>query len=102
IWWAVKRPRLVALMPNSPTDTWVPRVANPLLRTLCSLRYFLRAGCNIIYLLLGLRLGDDDHDHGDGLRGDHHVGGDDVVRRGLGLRREFRHRARARPCIPKP
>src|SRR5690625_6808331 len=81
IWRAVKRPRLVALRPNSPKDTWVPRVAKPLLRPLCSLRYFLRAGCNIIYLLLGLRLGDDVHDHGEGLMGVYHVGGDGFFRR---------------------
>src|SRR5438105_5853522 len=47
IWRAVRRPRVVALRPNSPKETLAPRVATPLLRPFCSLRYFLLAGCSI-------------------------------------------------------
>src|SRR5690242_7170767 len=47
IWRAVRRPRAVALSPNSPKETLAPRVATPLLRPFCSLRYFLLAGCSM-------------------------------------------------------
>src|SRR6476469_6593170 len=47
IWRAVRRPRAVALSPYSPKETLAPRVATPLLRPFCSLRYFLLAGCSI-------------------------------------------------------
>src|SRR6187397_1260271 len=48
IWRAVRRPRSVALRPNSPKLTLLPTVATPLLRPFCSLRYFLLAGCSIL------------------------------------------------------
>src|SRR5512140_785854 len=48
IWRAVRRPRPVALSPNSPKLTLLPTVATPLLRPFCSLRYFLRVGCSIL------------------------------------------------------
>src|SRR5881275_2214375 len=48
IWRAVSRPRPVALSPYSPKLTLLPRVATPLLRPFCSLRYFLLAGCSIL------------------------------------------------------
>src|SRR6266566_1389100 len=47
IWRAVRRPRVVAFRPYSPKETLAPRVATPLLRPFCSLRYFLLAGCNM-------------------------------------------------------
>src|SRR3954469_9633159 len=47
IWRAVRRPRAMALRPNSPKETFAPRVATPLLRPFCSLRYFLLAGCSM-------------------------------------------------------
>src|SRR4051812_35622463 len=47
IWRAVRRPRAMAFRPNSPNETFAPRVATPLLRPFCSLRYFLLAGCSI-------------------------------------------------------
>src|SRR3954462_10766264 len=47
IWRAVRRPRPIAFRPNSPKETLLPRVAVPLLRPFCSLRYFLLAGCSI-------------------------------------------------------
>src|SRR3954470_23222786 len=47
IWRAVRRPRAMAFRPNSPNETLAPRVATPLLRPFCSLRYFLLAGCSI-------------------------------------------------------
>src|SRR5512141_444846 len=47
IWRAVRRPRARALSPYSPKETFAPRVATPLLRPFCSLRYFLLAGCSI-------------------------------------------------------
>src|SRR5512135_648531 len=47
IWRAVNRPRPMALSPNSPKLTLAPRVAIPVLRPLCSLRYFLLAGCSM-------------------------------------------------------
>src|SRR3954471_8020705 len=47
IWRAVRRPRATAFRPNSPNETFAPRVATPLLRPFCSLRYFLLAGCSI-------------------------------------------------------
>src|SRR6185503_4969244 len=47
IWRAVRRPRVSAFRPNSPKETLAPRVATPLLRPFCSLRYFLLAGCSI-------------------------------------------------------
>ena len=40
---------MVALRPNSPKDTLAPRVATPLLRPFCCLRYLVRAGCSIAY-----------------------------------------------------
>src|SRR6188472_2189016 len=48
IWRAVRRPRSVALRPNSPKLTLLPTVATPLFRPFCSLRYFLLAGCSIL------------------------------------------------------
>src|SRR4051812_21636508 len=47
IWRAVRRPRPMAFRPYSPKETLAPRVAMPLLRPFCSLRYFLLAGCSI-------------------------------------------------------
>src|SRR5512147_1168063 len=47
IWRAVKRPRPTAFRPNSPKLTLLPRVATPVLRPFCSLRYFLLAGCSM-------------------------------------------------------
>ena len=41
---AVSRPRVVAFRPYSPKDTLAPRVATPVLRPFCCLRYFVRAG----------------------------------------------------------
>src|SRR3989338_10383500 len=49
IWRAVKRPRPTAFRPNSPKLTLLPRVAMPVLRPFCSLRYFLLAGCSMFY-----------------------------------------------------
>src|SRR6185312_4773017 len=63
IWRAVRRPRPSAFRPNSPKETLAPRVATPLLRPFCSLRYFLLAGCSISHpwfpgrFLLGLGRG---------------------------------------------
>src|SRR5712671_2693412 len=60
IWRAVRRPRPIAFRPYSPKETLAPRVATPLLRPFCSLRYFLLAGCSISHsrfatrFLLGL------------------------------------------------
>src|SRR5574340_14523 len=56
---AVKRPRATAFRPNSPKLTLLPRVAMPVLRPFCSLRYFLLAGCSMLcsrlsYLLFRL------------------------------------------------
>src|SRR4030065_1887717 len=48
IWRAVKRPRATAFRPNSPKLTLLPRVAMPVLRPFCSLRYFLLAGCSML------------------------------------------------------
>src|SRR3954466_1497202 len=48
IWRAVNRPRPTAFNPNSPKLTLAPRVATPVLRPFCSLRYFLLAGCSIL------------------------------------------------------
>src|SRR6266850_785072 len=47
IWRAVRRPRPTAFRPYSPKLTLAPRVATPVLRPFCSLRYFLLAGCSI-------------------------------------------------------
>src|SRR5512135_3341716 len=47
IWRAVRRPRPTAFRPNSPKLTLLPRVATPVLRPFCSLRYFLLAGCSM-------------------------------------------------------
>src|SRR3954466_8334223 len=49
IWRAVSRPRPSAFRPYSPKETLAPRVATPLLRPFCSLRYFLLAGCSIFH-----------------------------------------------------
>src|SRR5258705_6095688 len=49
IWRAVRRPRVSAFRPYSPKLTLAPRVAIPLLRPFCSLRYFLLAGCSMLY-----------------------------------------------------
>src|SRR5690349_16169145 len=48
IWRAVRRPRAMALSPYSPKATLLPRVAMPLLRPFCCLRYFVLAGCSIL------------------------------------------------------
>src|SRR5512141_647917 len=48
IWRAVRRPRPMALRPYSPKLTLAPRVATPVLRPFCSLRYFLRVGCSMV------------------------------------------------------
>src|SRR6476620_11736271 len=56
-WRAVRRPRVVALRPYSPKDTLAPRVATPVLRPFCCLRYFVLAGCSIeLFLLFAFRL----------------------------------------------
>src|SRR6202521_1385726 len=44
---AVSRPRPTAFSPYSPKLTLAPRVATPVLRPFCSLRYFLLAGCSM-------------------------------------------------------
>ena len=54
IWRAVRRPRSVHLRPKSPKATELPRVAMPVLRPFCSLRYFRRAGCSMFTLLYRL------------------------------------------------
>src|SRR5512132_2857784 len=65
IWRAVSRPRPIAFRPNSPKETLAPRVATPLLRPFCSLRYFLLAGCSMFHpwfaagFLVGLGSGRD-------------------------------------------
>src|SRR5215213_9790466 len=46
IWRAVRRPRPIAFRPNSPKLTLLPRVALPVLRPFCSLRYLRLAGCS--------------------------------------------------------
>src|SRR3954468_21321441 len=46
---ADRRPRPPALKPYSPKLTLLPRVATPLLRPFCSLRYFLLAGCSMFH-----------------------------------------------------
>src|SRR3954467_5238546 len=46
IWRAVRRPRPTALRPNSPKLTLLPRVALPVFRPFCSLRYLRLAGCS--------------------------------------------------------
>src|SRR5687768_776687 len=46
IWRAVRRPRPTAFRPNSPKLTLLPRVALPVLRPFCSLRYLRLAGCS--------------------------------------------------------
>src|SRR5690606_15759949 len=109
IWRAVRRPRPVAFKPYSPNDTCAPRVARPVLRPLCSLRYFLREGCNMVILLRLAPLrrqacGVRGHDHlpGDVLRDDHR-GGDasDALRHEERLPRgAFRRWATCRPCRP--
>src|SRR3990167_7303746 len=48
IWRAVNLPRATAFRPNSPKLTLLPRVAMPVLRPFCSLRYFLLAGCSML------------------------------------------------------
>src|SRR3979409_2427412 len=60
IWRAVRRPRVSAFRPYSPKLTLAPRVATPLLRPFCSLRYFLLAGCSMLHScasFLGRRFG---------------------------------------------
>src|SRR5881396_3424298 len=62
IWRAVSRPRVVAFRPYSPKETLAPRVATPLLRPFCSLRYLRLAGCSMFHpwfpgFLLGLGSG---------------------------------------------
>src|SRR5512135_1409393 len=62
IWRAVRRPRPTAFRPNSPKLTLLPRVATPVLRPFCSLRYFLLAGCSMFCSRLSyflFRLGND-------------------------------------------
>src|SRR5260221_10479434 len=49
IWRAVRRPRVVAFRPYSPKETLAPRVATPLLRPFCSLRYLRLAGCSMFH-----------------------------------------------------
>src|SRR3954462_4331559 len=46
IWRAVSRPRPIAFRPYSPKLTLLPRVALPVLRPFCSLRYLRLAGCS--------------------------------------------------------
>src|SRR5512132_1310838 len=46
IWRAVRRPRPVAFSPYSPKLTLLPRVALPVFRPFCSLRYLRLAGCS--------------------------------------------------------
>src|SRR2546422_1311188 len=46
-WRAVRRPRVVALSPYSPKLTLAPRVATPVLRPFCCLRYLVLAGCSM-------------------------------------------------------
>src|SRR5574343_149825 len=57
IWRAVRRPRPMALRPHSPKETFVPRVARPSLRPLCSLRNLRRLGCNMLSTYLSSALG---------------------------------------------
>src|SRR5574343_1029151 len=57
IWRAVRRPRPIALRPHSPKETFVPRVAKPSLRPLCSLRNLRRLGCNMLSTCLSYALG---------------------------------------------
>src|SRR4029079_10092869 len=45
------RPRPIALRPYSPNETLAPRVATPVLRPFCCLRYLVRAGCSTRYSL---------------------------------------------------
>src|SRR3989338_2926888 len=64
IWRAVKRPRATAFRPKSPKLTLLPRVARPVLRPFCSLRYFLLAGCSMFCSRLSyflLRFGGSRH-----------------------------------------
>src|SRR5574343_470253 len=56
IWRAVIRPRPVALRPHSPKETFVPRVARPSLRPLCSLRNLRRLGCSMLSTCLSYAL----------------------------------------------
>src|SRR5258708_2507360 len=49
IWRAVRRPRVVAFRPYSLKETLAPRVATPLLRPFCSLRYLRLAGCSMFH-----------------------------------------------------
>src|SRR6185437_7545859 len=52
---AVNRPRPTALSPYSPKLTLAPRVATPVLRPFCCLRYFVLAGCCIFHSWLRFR-----------------------------------------------
>src|SRR3990167_7251163 len=52
IWRAVRRPRPVAFRPYSPKLTLLPRVATPVFRPFCSLRYLRLAGCSTFYSCL--------------------------------------------------
>src|SRR5690606_23209622 len=114
IWRAVRRPRPVALRPNSPNDTCAPRVARPVLRPFCSLRYFLREGCSMIILLQAqalhwqaLRLCEDrghvrqDDDHQDA-RHEGRDADDALHREERLLQAAFRRWAACRPCRPTP
>src|SRR5712692_7266176 len=49
---AVSRPRVVAFRPYSPKETLAPRVATPVLRPFCCLRYLVLAGCSMVLFLL--------------------------------------------------
>src|ERR1700722_6254330 len=57
---AVMRARLVALSPNSPKDTELPRSAKPAFLPLNCLRYLVRLGCNTINYSRGGLFGDRD------------------------------------------
>src|SRR5215213_5248371 len=83
IWRAVRRPRPIAFRPNSPKLTLLPRVALPVLRPFCSLRYLRLAGCSTSCSCSCRRLARFASRRRLGLRGRHRVG-DDLRRVVLG------------------
>src|SRR5688572_8956342 len=83
IWRAVSRPRPTAFRPNSPKLTLLPRVALPVLRPFCSLRYLRLAGCSTSCSCSCRRLARFASRRRLGLRGRHRIG-DDLRRVVLG------------------